>query len=145
MASIVSVGGGSSQPVNTGAVSNGSYTVPAGKYARVSATLSTYIAAISGAITSGGVPAFCTPGQSSHSVELFLKSGDVLSVSNVAGNINSGNNDMALGAVCTASLLLNGTLVSRSSSSISLCSTGGTTYLNGSPTVNYSYAEYLNK
>lgn len=139
------------QPVNTGVVANGSYTVPAGKYARVMATLSVKsymgpLVQVSGSVDGGN-------GEDSVSIELWLKSGDIVSVSNSAGSATataSGNINQAsnfANAISTANLLVNGVVVSSvtCASWVYLTPANTTIFnLSGTANVNYQYAEFTN-
>jgi hypothetical protein len=142
------------QPSATGNVANAGYTVPAGKYARVMANLSVKSHPSSySAVGSGSPPVYAASGEDSTSIELFLKSGDVVSVSNSAGSATataSGNAYAASNfavAVSTANISVNGTIVASvtCSSSCFLSPANITTMnLSGTSTVNYSYAEFNN-
>jgi len=151
-------------PVNTGAASN-SYTVPAGKYAQVTITLTTavkvnqddYVSAIADVASYTAVP-----GSTTETVQIWLSSGDALtsSTSVASGTGTAAYNGTITRAVfdsttaeSSCSVLLNGTtfMRCRANGSASILFESGTTsgtntYANftGAATVDIQYSEFNN-
>jgi hypothetical protein len=151
------------QPVNSGNVANAGYTVPAGKYSRIMATLSTYARNSTFTISiagSGQHMPNISSGNDSTSVELYLRSGEVVSVSNTSasGTISvassaSTSSPTGNGSQSIAQLLVGGVIVAQSKSAVSgvliadVASGLATTFtvtMVGSSDVNYRYEEFNN-
>ena len=129
------------QPILTGA-SSSTYTVPSGKYARVTATL-TCAAWVSARSAVNGSTGY-SEGASSQSttITIWLKAADAITVSNTNASGTSASSSLVT-SVSTASILVNAATVSSISTPVSATATAGNTVtLSGSASVNYIYEEY---
>lgn len=136
------------QPVNTGASTSG-YTVPAGKYARVTISLQTEISVSTTANPSGApsTDSLFTTGQDSSIATFWLKTGDVVSMTSTSGSgsITIGSGSQVQRSSCYAAASINGTtvLTSRSVSSAMFQATAGyTAAFSGSPSTGLFYEEF---
>lgn len=126
------------QPVNTTGGANTNYTVPTNRYARVVVTLDgdTYISSTNSATTVYGLSISnkcCT-------MELWLKSGDVLSFSNSAASttLTSG------GSATVTEARVNGTTVARMISRLTIAMSSGSSTIAGNSNVCWFSTEYNN-
>lgn len=128
------------QPVNTGA-SSSTYTVPLGKYARITATLTTTAYPSSLDLVTGQV--YHSVGNSNTTTfSIWLKSGDAVSVSNTAASRTSSVTDTITG-ISTALLKINSNTVASCSSAASFGSSSAfPKVIAGTSVVNYFYEEY---
>ena len=137
------------QPVATVPKSGAGYTVPAGKYARVSGAISVTVMpsqAAAATVSNGAMGA--NSGNQVLSFSFWLKAGDVITLNQVeatnSGTISVGT-AVTVSGVSTASILVNSVDVARvhATGSISYSGNIASSYaFTGTTTVNYLCEEY---
>jgi len=122
-------------PVNTLTVDNDDYTVPAGKFARIIATLSVeaHVSAVSAA------PTTISNGENSTSLEFWADTGDVVDVSRTAA---SASGTLYQTAQSVAAITFNTAIVGRIFANASAYLSSGTSTITGTALVNYQVEEY---
>jgi len=135
------------QPISTQRGS-GTYTCPAGKYARVVITLAGYALGIPGTATVNPIHIAATSSSFNETVDIWVKAGDVITFSLVAAGSSTGA--VAAGSVngtSTASALYNGTsfakFIAGAAATHAVQSAGtSTSDVTGASEVNWYAAEY---
>ena len=128
-------------PVSLGFADNTSYTVPAGKYARV---LFCYSAS---AYTYAGDPGqsiSVTTDNQNGVFEIWLRDGDIIDATTVVANANAGASDKQLSGFSRINITVNGTIAKRVYA-YATASSGGSTpnlFLRGNAAFTISAEEY---
>lgn len=137
------------QPVSTSSGS-GTYTVPAGKYARITVTLNASVFMSSGSATTiGNFPSQGSSISDSVVIDVWAKAGDAISfTSSVPSSTSAAGTPSAVGFVsgtCTSSANLNGVAFGRARASTTLTSSNSassTVTVTGSVDALYYAEEY---
>jgi len=135
------------QPISTQRGS-GTYTCPAGKYARIVITLAGYALGIPGTYTAQPIHIAATSSSFNETVDVWVKAGDVITFSLVTASGSTGAvAEGSMSGASTASALYNGTVFAKfmaGAVATHAVQTSGTatSVLNGGSEVNWYAAEY---